>query len=76
MRTKQVNYAYPTSITAEAMHKPNGCWLVECGEGGFMPCVDSKTAYDTERDAIDNAYNLPLPWSGCWLQVQKKYRCN
>lgn len=73
MRTKQVSYAYPTSITAESMHKPDGCWLVECGEGSFVPCVNSRTAHDTEHEAIAAAHALPLPWSGCWLQVQQKY---
>ena len=70
MRTKQVSYAYPTSITAESLCKPDGCWLVECGEGEFMPCVSSRTAHDTERAAVDAAHVLPLPWSGIWLQTQ------
>jgi len=70
MRTKQVSYAFPTSITADHLEKPDGCWLVECGEGSFMPLVDLRIAFGTEREAITAAHELPLPWSGMWLQVK------
>ena len=71
MRSKIVQHAYATSITANKHHKPDGCWLVEVGEGSYLPCVDSQVAYDTEREAIDAAAVLPVPWSDCWINAKR-----
>ena len=66
-KTKLINYAYGTSITANKFNKHDGCWLVETGEGEYCPCVSHQTAYDTEREAIDAAYAIDLPWCGMWI---------
>ena len=69
--TKQVNYAYPTSIHANKYNNGNGVWLVEFGPGAFIPLVIEGTPYSTEREAVDAAYALDMPWAKCWLSCQQ-----
>ena len=69
MKTKQVDFAYPTSTIANTYKMPNGCWIVEVGEGKYMH--ESKaivSAHSQERHAMDAAHNLNIPWSGIWIE--------
>ena len=65
MKTKHVDYAYPTSGNAKQFGCYNtGCWVV---------CIDNEAIapFPTERQAIDAAYEIDLPWSFSWLYVAK-----
>ncbi len=68
MMAKQVSYAYPTSDIADAHNMPRGCWIVETGDGKFAPWPKTiASVWATEKQAIDAAYLIELPWSQCWL---------
>jgi len=73
MKSKQVNYAYPSSEIADKYKKPNGCWTVEIGEGGFAPWPKTIISiHDTEYAAIDAAYFIELFWSQNWLDCAER----
>lgn len=72
METKQVNFAYPTSTNAELFGcGDTGCWLVETGKGAFDHPHNPVSCHTTEREAIDAAYALDLPWSHNWMFCAK-----
>ena len=73
MNCKQVNYAYPTSDLACRYGFPhNGCWTIEIGEGSFTPwSKEIVSVWPTERQAIDWAHRIDLPWSQCWINCQQ-----
>lgn len=75
MKTKQVNYAYPSSIMANKYNMPDGCWTVEVGNGSYTPWPKAiKSVHKTERSAINTAYAILLPWSRCWMDCAKRNR--
>ena len=66
MKTKRVQYSYPTSPNAEKFNKPTGCWCVEIvNESGIPKAI---TAHDTKEAAIIAASALDLKWN--WLQFK------
>ena len=73
MESKQINYAYPTSDIAQRYGFPNsGCWVIEIGKGSFSPWPkEIVSVWATEREAIEWAHRIDLPWSQCWLDCQK-----
>ena len=62
---KSVEYSYPTSPAAKGFGLgKTGCWTVCVNGGDIAP-------FPTERQAIDAAYKIDLPWSYSWLYVAK-----
>jgi len=75
MKTKQVNYAYPTSEAAEYFScGKTGGWVVEVGESNMCFPFDTLSIHFSEKDAISAAYEIELPWSFHWLNVAKNQK--
>lgn len=66
--TKQVGFAYPSSTIAEKYKTPEGCWTVHVSNNNTPLEV-----FETEREAVDYAYDIDLPWSWVWLHVKRNY---
>lgn len=68
LEEKQVDYCYPTSPDATKFKQPLGCFCVAVSINK-RPAI-SVSAHDTEREAIDAAEKLPMPWGYFW---ERKY---
>ena len=67
MKTKTVEYSYPTSPNAEKFgFGETGCWTVEILEPGKYPI--SCTAFEDIRDAINRALEMPEKWNPSFLK--------
>jgi len=74
MNCKQVDYAYATSDIANKFNNGEGCWIVASGAGRYFPWPERiDGCFPTEREAIDFAYTLDIPWGRAWLSIQRDY---
>jgi hypothetical protein len=72
MITKTVEYSYPSSTNADRFGFKNGCWCVELiPDNGYPKAIKG---FESEKEAVDYAVNMPEPWSACWLHVQRNFR--
>lgn len=61
MKTKRIEYSYPTSPNAERFHFPRGCWTVEL-VNGFSPGL-AVAAFSTIEEAEKYAAHRPEEWN-------------
>ena len=67
MRTKTVEYSYPTSPNAERFGFGNeGCWTVEYNYVSKLP--EPIKAFERIEDAVEYVLGLPEPWSLAFLR--------
>ncbi len=72
MKTKTIEYAYPTSITAKkhGFYK-SGCYVVELMEWGKYN--ETIKAFPTWRDALEFAKGLPNEWNALFWRIHGYY---
>jgi len=67
MKTKTIEYSYPTSPNAKSFgFNDTGCWTVEYNYFNKIP--EPVKAFEDIRDAVEFALNLPEKWNHCFLR--------
>lgn len=63
MKTKHIEYCYPTSAHAKTLGKYNdGCYCVEIWEDNKMPELLIKKPFETAQEAINEAKTIDIPF--------------
>lgn len=70
---KSLEWAYPSSTTADDNGHAKGCWTVQLGLPG-LPLESVRTFSPNEKDrALDCARQLPFPWSAITLAAHPEF---
>lgn len=67
MKTKSVEWSYPTSPNAKGF--PNGCWSVEVAG-------EAVAHYAARREAVEHADRLPEPWACYAREASVAIQCH
>lgn len=66
MKTKKIEWAYPTSPSADKFRFAKGCWVVQTVEGHAPPVA--LAGYTERQDAVKHAEQMAEPWNPLYLK--------
>jgi hypothetical protein len=70
MKTKSVDWAYPTSINAKRFKFPKlGCWVVNVCNGRT---TETLAGFPGRTQALEYAEALPYKWDSAFLEALKR----
>lgn len=69
MKTKTVNFSYPTSPNAQRFgFNKTGCFTVELTDPKGIVYPEPLRAFATWDEAVNDAKTMPNAWDRCFLQ--------
>jgi len=68
MKTKQLDWSYPTSENANQLGFPNGCYTVSVSKDGKP--AEAVKGFPDQSGAITFARSLPIPFGALWRRYE------